>query len=145
MEVPVLNTGSVSARGLLPLHAAVGHTLSLLLQLWAGGASVGGPQEDVTRAVADATPGAGTQTQTPGGPERHLTIQRGLWKRGEKDTMRRGGTVAAHCYRDDGWPEIRWLMRFGRMWLDMEAWRSGDLLCWVTLMLPMGGSSLKRG
>lgn len=78
MEVPVLNTGSVSARRLLPPHAAVGHTLSLLLQLWAGGASVGGPQEDVTCAVTDAAPGAGTQTQTPGGPERHLTVQRGL-------------------------------------------------------------------
>lgn len=107
VEVPVLNTGSASARGLLPLHAAVGHTLSLLLQLRAGGASVGWPQEDVARAVTDATPGAGTQAQTPGGPERHLTVQRGLWKRRANDTMRRSRAEEVQRNCDDGSPEIR--------------------------------------
>lgn len=62
----MLNTAAALARRLLPLHAAVGHALGLLLQLGAGGARVGWAQENVARTVTDATPGAGTQAQTPG-------------------------------------------------------------------------------
>lgn len=70
MKVPQLNAGCVYAAalfGLLALlHAAVWYALSLFLQLRAGAAGVGRPQQDVACAVANTTSGAGTQTQTPG-------------------------------------------------------------------------------
>lgn len=60
---------------LLQFHTAVRHTFSLFLQLGAGGPRVRRPQEDVTGAVANATPGAGTEAQTPGRPERYFAVQ----------------------------------------------------------------------
>lgn len=77
ITVPVLNTGTICACspcGLLESHTAVWYTLSLFLQLRAGDASIGRPQQDVTCAVTDTTSGAGTQTQTPGWPERYFTV-----------------------------------------------------------------------
>lgn len=87
MRVPVLNTGSICACapcGLLESHTAVRYAFSLFLQLRAGDASIGWPQQDVTCAVADTTSGAGTKTQTPGWPGRHFTVQWCRWVEGKE-------------------------------------------------------------
>ena len=69
---------------LLPPQAVVVRALGLLLQLGAGRARVGGPQQDVAAAVANPPAGAGAQTEPPGGPERHLAVQRRLWGGGAR-------------------------------------------------------------
>lgn len=48
--------------------------------------------------------------------------------------------------QSSGVAEKRWgLIEFGRIWLDIGAWRSGDLVCRVIFMLAIGGSSSRRG
>lgn len=78
MRVPVLDSGKIFACalcGLLEFHTAVWCAFSLLLQLRAGGPSIGRPQKDVSCAVANTTSGARAETQTPWWPERHFTVQ----------------------------------------------------------------------
>lgn len=61
-------------------QAVVRRALFLLLQLGARCATVGGFEQDVTGAMAQAAPRARPQTQAPGRPHRHLAVQRRFCK-----------------------------------------------------------------
>lgn len=61
-------------------QAVVRRALLLLLQLRARRAAVGGFEQDVTGAMAQAAPRARPQTQAPGRPHRHLAVQRRFCK-----------------------------------------------------------------
>ncbi len=61
-------------------QAVVRRALLLLLQLGARRAAVGGFEQDVTGAMAQAAPRARPQTQAPGRPHRHLAVQRRFCK-----------------------------------------------------------------